>query len=596
MAAGVLFCVLTGATAASAHATLVSTSPADGSVAARSPGQVVLTFDQPVTVSAGSVAVFTPGGVRADTAQLEQTAGGTRLGIGLRTGLGNGTYTVTWRIVSADSHPVSGAFTFSVGAPSSTVVRPHAPGGRGTVVPVAFAFVRSLAFAAYALLVGAVAFVIVCWPAGLGHRAVARLITSAWAGSVAATVGTLLLQGPYSGQSAVSVHVLRATLATRLGRALEVRMFLLAVVAVLLAEGSRRLGRSTNPALAATWAVLSIALAATWSTADHAVVGTQLPFVLTADVAHLVAMAVWAGGLVVLAGVLLRRGADVDEAAVAVPRFSAIALGCVTVLVASGVYEAWRNVGGLSALEDTTYGRLLLFKSAGTIVLIALGYLARVRIRQARASPIPVAALVTAGGPPPTAIRDAEPPVVGDADPPSAMTADAGSLLPRVGRQVRGGASAGVPGPLRRLRISVAVEVAIVVVVLAASALLVETPTGRESYRPAAHATVPFDTGAAGGAGHVRVSVTPARLGPNRILLTLLGPGGRPYSPAELTADLRLPARGLGPEPVRFGASGPGRYASTGAVITFTGRWRLQVTIRGDAWNETTVVVPVTVR
>src|SRR5215475_10051958 len=116
------FGVLAGAPAAWAHATLVTTSPADGAIIKQAPTSVSATFDQPVGVSNTSLEVFAPNGDRVDAGATTHGAKPSQIVVKLKSGLGHGTYTVGWHVISADSHPVQGAWTFSVGAPSSTSV------------------------------------------------------------------------------------------------------------------------------------------------------------------------------------------------------------------------------------------------------------------------------------------------------------------------------------------------------------------------------------------------------------------------------------------------------------------------------------------
>lgn len=123
---GVVFGLLLAvAGPASAHAALTGSDPQDGAVVATAPKQVTLTFSEQVAVGKGSIRILDPNGKRADTeaAPLDLHSGSTvKYGVALHTGLPDGTYTVAWQAVSADSHPVSGAFTFSIGAPSKTTV------------------------------------------------------------------------------------------------------------------------------------------------------------------------------------------------------------------------------------------------------------------------------------------------------------------------------------------------------------------------------------------------------------------------------------------------------------------------------------------
>jgi copper transport protein len=617
--------VLGTSTAALAHARLESTSPPDGSTVAKAPVTVSATFDESVGVSADSLRVYAPNGDRADDGNTTHTNLPQQITVGLLPGLGRGTYTVAWHVISADSHPVQGAFTFSVGAPSSSVVTPASlqpPASH--LVSFTFGVVRWLAYCFFALLIGAVAFVICCWPAGATRPGVQRLTMGAWGGLAAATLAAILLQGVYGASQSLShvfwPDVLHATLGSTYGRALGIRLLL--VVAALIAlsitlESLSTGGRRTRYMAAAIWAALTIGLASTWAVADHAGTGIQVPLAVPSDVIHLTAIAIWIGGLVMLVTLVLRRPdspadprkaerrryqAATAEAARAVSRFSPIALGCVVAIVVTGTYQAWRGVGTWGALFGTTYGHLLLVKIAAMCALVGLGNLARQRVARLRA---PVAAIAAAHASP-----------VREAAPAELVTVKAGGRG-RGGngpRARRGGGRNGTAGPddeapldeaqenadqagvtLTRLRWSVSVEVAIVMVVLAVTAVLVNSPTARETYAPPASASTAFNTGGPQGTGTVSVLVTPARLGPNQIRVTVTNASGQPYRPQQIQAALALPARNLGPLSVTLTAQGPGTYLSTSAVVTIIGQWQLQITIRSDAFDETTVTLPISV-
>jgi copper transport protein len=546
------------------HAALASTQPADGSVVSAAPQQVTASFDQTVGISASSLVVYSPSGQRVDDGQTTHVTA-YEIAVGLLSGLGNGTYTAVWHVISADTHPVDGAFTFSVGAPSATHVGALLPPSDAMVSDL-FAVVRWLEYLCYALLGGGVAFLIICWPEGGGRRGTGRLIAASGLGLLLSTLLGLLLQGPYgagAGLSQVfSASLVRATLRGSLGPASEARelMSLLAVGAAAfmfprLPAASARARR----AYGALWAVLITAIAASWAVYDHASTGVQAPWGIPADVIHLDAVALWVGGLAMLARFTLRLPAvhgrpDADlvtgaavtravitpEAARAASRFSPIALGCVAAIVASGVYQTWREVGAWGALLDTAYGRLILAKIAGLLVLITLGYVARRFIQ-------------------------------------------------------RGSAGAELVPTLRRLRRSVAAELTVAVVILVLTALLVNTATGRESYAPTFSASQPFNTGGPNGAGTVHVFASPARLGPNTVQLYFTAPGGKSLVPAQVTAALYFPAKGLGPLPVTLAETAPGQYRAQDATVTFTGQWTLQVIVRSDAFDETSVTFPLAV-
>ena len=646
------FVLLTGATAALAHATLVSTSPADGAIVPHAPAQVTATFDQPVGVSPTSLEVFAPNGSRVDTDGAKHGSTPAQVVIALKPGLSRGTYTVGWQVVSADSHHVQGAWTFSIGAPSATTVNPNTINQTNSaLVGIAFGVVRFVAFACFALLIGAIAFVLWCWPAGASSPLVLRLTMGAWSGLAGSVLGAVLLQGAYGAGEGVSQvfwpNVLHQTLYSRYGRALGIRLILVivalfvftAILGNLREEWEER--RRVPVAASATWGVLAAALAATWAAADHAGVGIQVPLSLISDTIHLSAVALWLGGLTMLATIVLRRPRSPApksanrktrtasaEAVAAVERFSPLALGCVGAILLTGTYQAWRNVGSWTALAGTSYGRLLLIKIAAMCVLIGLGYLARIRIAAMRAPASPdrvsVVEFVTAGLPRVAvgARSHLRMPGTGDghgngssngavANVPSRGAANSsakgatanGSPNGATANGSSNGATANGSSPdsgrtavtLSKLRRSVAAETTIASAVLAVTAVLVNTPTARETFTPPASAAVAFNTGGPGGRGNVSATVTPAVLGPNQVRVSVTGSTGRPYSPKQIEAALLLPARHLGPLPVQLKPDGAGRYASGRITVTITGQWQLQITIRSDAFDETTVAVPVTV-
>ncbi|HEV2375126.1 MAG TPA: copper resistance protein CopC [Streptosporangiaceae bacterium] len=604
--------VLVSASPADAHAVLVSSSPADGAVLKTAPARVSATFDEPVGVSSDSLRVFAPDGVRADTGGTVHGRNPDTITVVLQPGLGHGTYTVAWHVVSADSHHVQGAFTFSIGAPSRTVVssanlQPPA----SLLVNVVFAVVRWLAFYCFALLSGALTFVVWCWPAGATRPAVLRLAMGAWLGLAASVLAAVLLQGVYgAGQGMGHLFwpdVLHATLYSRYGRALGVRLLL--VVAALFAftttlSGLPGKGPRERATAGTVWLALTVALAATWSAADHAGTGMQVALAVPADIVHLTAMATWLGGLAMLVTIVLRhpqppaskglRGAGkrgdrnradqlaTAEAAQAVVRFSPVALSCVAAILVTGTYMAWRGIGTWGALTGTTYGLLLLAKIAGLCMLIGLGYLARRRIAEGLQEPIAAmrAQVVTVAATPARV----------KAGPPGARTAMVG--VTRDGGQPD---TARMGMTLRKLRWSVAAETVVAAAVLAVTAVLVNTPTGRDAYQPPANATVSFDTGGPGGSGSISLTVTPAGLGPNQFRLSVTGRNGKPYRPQQLEAGLWLPARNLGPLPVGLAPNGSGRYLGGPAVLSTAGRWQLRVTIRSDKFDEANVIIPFSV-
>ena len=359
------------------------------------PGQVELTFSEPVEVSLGAVRVYDSNAERVEEGEVRHDGGDSvvqPLG-----DLANGSYVVTWRVVSADGHPIHGAFTFQVGdvATGDTDAlarRLLAADGGSEAVGVVFAVVRFLVFASLVLLVGAAAFCLLAWPEGLGLPGVRRLLWWAWGVAVGATVVSVGAQGAYVGALAlrdvVDLDVVSSVFDTRYGRVALGRVVLLVVAGVALVAAARQRapdegtdGRGKDgvePSVVARVAlgVLGVALLLSLGLSGHAATGDLVPVALVADLVHVGAVGLWLGGLLVVLAVALPR-AQPDELRRVVPRFSSIAFAAVVALVVTGVFQSWRQVGGLDALTQTTYGHLLLAKLALFVVMVGFGYLGR---------------------------------------------------------------------------------------------------------------------------------------------------------------------------------------------------------------------------
>ncbi|MFD9302671.1 copper resistance protein CopC [Streptomyces sp. NPDC060048] len=412
--AALLAAFFTAAAPASAHAALTASDPKDGAVVATAPAQITLSFSEGVAMNGDSIRVLDPQGKRVDTGELRDLCSGNtiRYGTALRPGLPDGTYTVAWQAISADSHPIAGAFTFSIGAPSTTTVSlPSRAAGEGPVA-LAYGVARYAAYAGFAVLVGAAAFVLLCWRRGAAERPMQKLVVRAWVTLTVATLAMLMLRNPYTGSGnfadAFDLAGLRAVLETKSGASLVSRLLLLGAAAlfitVLFGAYARRYQRggggggeeagapSTDAAdrgsededaksesdlvfgLGIGGAVVAAGIAATWALSEHASTGIQPALAMPLDILHLLAVATWLGGLTALL-VALHKVPGIEREAVR--RFSAVAFTSVLVLAATGAYQSWRQVGSWSALTGTDYGRLLLVKIGLVLVLVAIAYVSR---------------------------------------------------------------------------------------------------------------------------------------------------------------------------------------------------------------------------
>ncbi|MFE7897958.1 copper resistance protein CopC [Streptomyces sp. NPDC057424] len=584
----VLVLLLLGATPASAHAALRSTDPDDGSVVRQAPRHVTLTFTESVGLLDDSFRVFGPDQRRVHTGEATHADGRSDTArVGLPGKLARGTYTVAWRVVSADSHPVSGAFTFSVGKRSATTVQADTGPAEDPLTRGLHDAARYLAYLAAALLVGVVAFALLCRPPRTSP--LRRPLVAAWWTLLGSTAVLLLLRAPYETgtgpAAAFDVSALGRTLTGRPGEALLARLVILLLIAAFLTRLSRRRDTREQPVALAIGTALAAALALTWAAAEHASAGIQVPLAMTSSVLHLLATGVWLGGLVAL--LLTLRRSSGDDLAEVVPRFSRIAFASVTVLAVTGTYQSWRGLGSLSALTGTPYGRLLLAKLAGVAVLLLVaGYSRRwtqrlaapataVRAAVPARVPQPVGATVEQPGPGEPSARPEEPgtPPGGPVEESPASDAD---------RDTR----------RRRLRRSVLVEVAVAAVVLIITTVLTGTLPGRAQAEaaqqapvgalpPTTQATVPFDTGTGSvtGRGTVQVTLDPARVGENGVQAVVYGSDTGLVVVPEVRITFSLPARNVGPIDAELTDQG-GYWGTNSVNLPLAGNWTMKTTVR----------------
>ncbi|MER6495722.1 copper resistance CopC/CopD family protein [Streptomyces griseorubiginosus] len=627
-----LVLLLLGGGTASAHAALRATDPEDGTVLKSAPRSITLTFTESVGLLDDSFRVLTPKGERLKTGEAAHGAGGAdTASVTLPAKLAQGTYTVAWRVVSADSHPVSGAFTFSVGKPSPATVVVDTGPTENPATESLFNMGRYLAYLAAALLIGTAVFLAACRPpepARLG-----RLLWAGWGTLLGSTLFLLVLRAPYEAgtgpASAFSLKAFERTLSTRPGEALLVRVALLLVayffVVRLLRLGESRLSRPWQ----AAGTVLAVGLALTWAAAEHASAGIQVPVAMTSAVLHVLSMAVWLGGLASLLSLLHRASSQLPPAVVA--RFSRLAFGCVTVLVVTGVYQSWRGLGSWKEITGTTYGHLLVLKLIAVALLLltaarlsrrwtgrltATGAEAKPAVEEktaveeksavvetvpervgAAAERVGAAAVssTSAGTAGASAVADpgGEAPAAQDPDDAVPTPAEPVSATPgqgaRDGRRTRGRDPRADAAYRHGLRRSVLAEVTVGVVVLVLSTVLSGTLPGRAQAEAAeagpatgglptaSVTTVPFAV--AGASGKVQITLDPGRTGENSVQAIVYAADGGLATVPELRLSFTLPAKQIGP--IDAGLKNKGGYWGTNDLtLPLAGDWQMKATVR----------------
>ena len=539
--------VLTGAQAASAHAELLSTTPEDGAALDQAPAEAVLTFNEPVQLIDGSIRLF-PGD--EDPLTLDAHVSNTSVVAPLPATLDDGAYALSYRVVSADGHPVSGAITFTIGQAaddhtSAPGVETTTPQGTSFAVSAltGLQYLSLLVFAGLLLFerlvlrnvsppdrrtlsimrvtgIGAVAASLLLIPASAlnvtGEPLVAVIDPAAW--------WTGVFWAPVAAAAVVSAGVVGATLlSTRSRQHRGTR--LLAVLLTLLA-------------LAAPVLV------------GHTQLMEPRALIIGADLGHLLAGSFWIGGVV---GLLLflasaratGSGTAPTLAAKVVQRFSRLAVWSVAVLAVSGTIMGIMIVGSLDTLVTTSYGLTLLLKIGIVIPVIAIAAYNRLR------------------------------------------------LLPRISAR-----------PTARmqwqtLNRTLAYEAALLVGVLLLTGFLTNLSPAHEHHdmttgtAVSTAQTVTLDADAQGLS--LEGELEPALTGENEITFTLEY-DGEPVTPDEVTIRTRLPEHDLGPfEAVTELDPDTGRYSAQ-LDLPVAGEWQVQVLARVSTFAEPIVSIPISVR
>jgi copper transport protein len=594
--AACLLMIAAAAPDAFAHAQLEGTSPVSGSTVQRQPHEVIFMFNQNVGGTLGAVRVYNAQGEEVDDLDVSHPEGHEHwMGVGLKAGLPDGTYTATYRVISADTHIVYGGLVFNLGhagaAPKFTVASLIDKNKSGAATEVAFGVVRGLDYITIALLLGGLAFALIAWLPGFAAVAgpepewrdaerqfaarMRRLLGVAVVlGAIVSVLGILLQGASAAGVSlwaSLKGAILRNTLESRFGEVWGLRaadwvaLGCLLVLARVLAGRTRATAGgavgTTVPApagpaplkLPPRWllgpiAVCAAYLAATPALSGHASVQSPTGLFFPSDVLHVLSASVWVGGIACL---LLALPAATRQLAAqersrlllaTLARFSPIALAAVIALAITGVVQAYIDVRSLHGLLHSTYGALIIAKTVLLSSLICLGWVNRERVIPA------LKRIAAAGGAP----------------------GGAGVLARRT---MRG-------------------ELALMLAVFGVTAALI-------SYAPPIDAASgPFSINTTLGPAELEMTVEPARVGLNTVHLYLIDAktGAQFTATKELTATAKLPAKGIGPLPLKANLAGPGHYILSSAELSPGGTWEIEITDRVSEFEQYSHTVKVPVR
>jgi len=536
----------------------------------RQPSEVIFKFDQPVGGTGGAVRVYDSEGDEVDDGDVGHPGGrGPWLGVGLEPNLPDGTYTATYRVISADTHLVYGGLVFNLGHASAgggvSVAGLIGKDQSGEVTKLGFGVVRFLDYLSIALMVGGLIFLVFAWrPAFaetrgserrwaesavvLGRRAAALLAFAVVLGVVVSVLGIVLQGASGAGVSlwsSLKWSIVGVTLDSRFGTVWLLRGIVWVLLGLLLLE-------YRQPPRTLRWPVPFLVLGAAYlastpAFSGHASIESPVAVMFPSDFIHVLAASIWVGGVAFLVAALpaalrpLEPRERTRLLSATLLRISPIALASVVAIAVTGLVQAYVDVRQVADLWETSYGMLVLAKMVLLVVLVGFGLVNRDR------------------------------------------------MIPRVRRLVTEGAPPGSIGALARRTLRG--ELCVMLVVLGVTAALI-------AYTPPIDAAPgPFSSSAELGQAELRVTVEPAEVGLNTIQLVLADPrdGNQFKKTKELTVTAALPAKGIGPLKMHVRADGPGKYTVSGAQLSPGGTWDLEITDRVSAFDEfaTTVSVPI---
>jgi len=521
---------------AAAHAVLLERYPAENASLPSAPDEVRLRFDE--AVSPISVRVLDASGRPVagpeDVSETDKT-----VHVRLPQNLPAGSYVVTYRVVSADSHPVAGSFVFAIG-PAAPDAGLNARLADASGIPSWAIFataLRALFYAAFLLGAGGSLFLVFVDRQSPTVRADRR-------DSLAACIAAALLLAVSLGVEGASAAaaplaglldpaVWRIGIRTTMGGSAAVTLFGLAMLILGLVQ---RISQAASVVMVAG----AILAAAGFGVTGHA--ATAEPRWLTTPllVLHVLCAAYWAGALVPLYRRLGREPGRVTAPVVA--RFSRLALGIVPVLFAAGLAVAFVQVRTPEGLIATAYGQRLVAK-----LILVTGVLFLAGLNKLK-------------------------------------------LTPALER--------GEPGAARFLRRSIAAELMLIAGIVVATAMLGQvTPPRAEEAQ--GHDPEPQSQGvtvtAMAGNRKLLLEVAPAHPGNNRLTLTLVNADGTPAVPLDVTVWLSSPALGIEPGEHKAVRTAPGRYV-VDAPLPIAGLWTIEVDALVTDFEKATFTTTVPIR
>ncbi len=373
----VLFSLFGAPGQAQAHATLEKASPQADSRMDASPDAVEIVFNERLDNGGAKLLVLNESSKNVAKGELERIEEGKGIRVGL-TKLGEGHYTVSYSVISADGHPISGAYVFTVGNPApldkskldphQQVGHSHNHGGAGLGADSFLLYAaRILYYAGLLAATGLALWSLLRTMSPIVRDTHSRSLGLAGKFALIATLAYVFFSLRDLGQGEPLSEWGRILTETTIGR-LYIAELLLALAAPLLP--------SLKGFLRVVWAALAL-FAEAWS--GHAAAFDPISYTISLDYAHLVAAALWSGGLVLLLAVWYKERPEAGRFALV---FSKWALISFLALWVTGILSTLKYLPSLEYLQYTAWGKWLIAKIAISLLVAVTAFLIRLRLKK----------------------------------------------------------------------------------------------------------------------------------------------------------------------------------------------------------------------
>jgi copper transport protein len=352
-------------TTALAHAELTDSLPEAGQMLQSSPSEVSATFNESVEpiffriLDKTGKEVGNPGKIGIE---------GTRLRLPLGDKLPNGTYVLTFRVMSSDTHAVGSSFGFSVGEQLSNASKTMQSTAQVTTRWTwAVAVNRWLLYVAMLLAAGSALFV---WLINASTVIVMKTLKLGGAAAIVAAVAYVLSIGLGGAEMELAgAGALWAPIAWSRGLASTFTLSAaIGVPAMLLLRWA--FARSPGAIRSTGLVVGAGAVIASFLVTGHAATASPVLLMATAVGVHLLATAFWMGAFYPL--YLSTSLSSAQESGAMMNQFSRLAVLAVSAVVVSGAVISWTQLAGLQHIFGSDYGTALLGKLALFFIVLAI--------------------------------------------------------------------------------------------------------------------------------------------------------------------------------------------------------------------------------